>query len=307
MNDKPVSKIKIWWVAVRPFAYTASVLPVVLGAVLAWHSGAPFLWGRFALTLAGMLCFHTAANLLNDCFDFRRGLDVQAHPASGALVRGWLTSGQLQRAAWLCILLGSVLGLILVWLVGWMVLWLGLAGTIIVLGYTRLNWCFKYNGLGDAAILAAFGLLPVLGAYWVQAGRLEWQPLLWTFPLVTHTIGILHANNWRDIASDATRDCRTLAVQLGDRASRIYYRVLTLGPFGLVLAYIVVGRVGVLPMDAPLTTLLVMLALPIALKLTLTDWRKQPEAFAMLDARSAQLQMIFGTLLILAFVADRLF
>ncbi len=77
--EKP-SWLRIWMTAVRPFAYTGSALPVVLGAALAWHAGFPFRWERFVLTLLGVICFHTAANLLNDCFDFRRGLDNQVHP-----------------------------------------------------------------------------------------------------------------------------------------------------------------------------------------------------------------------------------
>jgi 1,4-dihydroxy-2-naphthoate octaprenyltransferase len=304
--SKTHSNLGVWWVAVRPFAYSASVIPVVLGAVLAWHNGHPFLWGRFALTLAGMLCFHTAANLLNDCFDYRRGLDVQVNPGSGAVVRGLLTSGQVKRAAWLCLGLGSLIGLTLVWLAGWMVLWLGLAGMVLVLGYTRSGLCFKYVGLGDAAIFTAFGLLPVLGTYWVQAEAFAWQPVLWAIPLVAYTIGILHANNWRDIESDAAKDCRTPAVRLGYRASRAYYRLLVLGPFALVIAYIIGKRFIALPIDAPLSALAVLLALPMALKLAMPDWRKLPEAFAVLDARNAQLQMVFGTLLILAFIADAL-
>jgi len=304
--SKTHSKLSVWWVAVRPFAYTASVFPVVLGAVLAWHSGAPFLWGRFALAMAGMLCFHTAANLFNDCFDYRRGLDVQVNPGSGAVVRGLLTSGQVQRAAWLCIGLGTFFGLALVWLAGWVVLWLGLAGMVVVLGYTRSGWCLKYVGFGDLAILVAFGLLPVLGAYWVQTERFAWQPILWALPLVAYSIGILHANNWRDIDSDAAKACRTPAVRLGYGASRAYYRILMLGPFALVIAFLVGAHVEVLPTAAPLSTLAVLLALPMALKLAMPDWRTQPERFAMLDARSAQLQLVFGTLLILSFIADAL-
>jgi len=300
----PATRLQIWWGAVRPFAYPASVFPVVLGAVLAWHDGCAFRWGRFTLTLAGMLCFHTAANLLNDCFDYRRGLDERVNPGSGAIVRGWLTPGQIQRAAWLCILLGSLCGLVLVWLAGGMVLWLGLAGMVIVLGYTRSGWCFKYVGLGDAAIFAAFGLLPVLGAYWVQAEAFSWQPILWSIPLAAYTTGILHANNWRDIENDADKDCRTLAVRLGDQASQAYYRLLILGPFVLVIAYIAAARAFALPIAAPLSALASLLALPMALKLAIPDWRRQPETFAMLDARTAQLQMRFAILLILGFLVD---
>lgn len=169
------------------------------------------------------------------------------------------------------------------WLAGWVVLWLGLAGMVVVLGYTRTGWCLKYVGLGDLAIFVAFGLLPVLGSYWVQAERFALQPILWAIPLVAYTIGILHANNWRDIDSDAAKDCRTLAVRLGYRASRVYYRLLMLGSFALVIAYLAGAHLDFLQIAAPLSALAVLLALPMALKLAMPDWRTQPERFAMLD------------------------
>jgi len=54
--------LKVWMIAVRPFACTASTLAVFLGLALAHYVGAPLRWGLFALTLIGVVCFHTAAN-----------------------------------------------------------------------------------------------------------------------------------------------------------------------------------------------------------------------------------------------------
>ena len=78
---------KTWLIAVRPFAYTASVLSVALGLALAYYRGAGIRWLPLAVTLVGVVLFHTAANLLNDCFDYKRGLDVEPTPVSGAVVR----------------------------------------------------------------------------------------------------------------------------------------------------------------------------------------------------------------------------
>jgi len=302
--NRPESNWTIWRTAVRPFAYTASVLPVLLGVALARHAGFPFLRGRFALTLAGVVCFHTAANLLNDCFDFRRGLDDKVNPSSGAVVRGWISDRQAFRAAMGFLAAGMLCGFALVWLAGWVVLALGIVGALLALGYTRDGPCLKTIGLGDAAVFLAFGLLPVFGAYWVQAQTFSWQPLWWSLPLAAYTVGILHANNWRDITTDPARRCITLATRLGSNASRRYYQWLMLGPFLLVLATLVGTRLATLPVQAPLTVLLILPALPPSLKLALRDWRQCPEAFAMLDARTAQSHLLFGGLLTLGFVLD---
>lgn len=305
MSERPLSPVKVWLTAVRPFAYTASVSAVALGLALAHHAGHPIRWGLFALTLAGVVCFHTAANLLNDCFDHRRGLDDQVLPMSGAVIRGWLTETQVYRAAMVLLVAGVTCGLLLVWMAGWMVLGLGIAGTLLVLGYTRSGFCLKYAGLGDAAIFVAFGVLPVFGTYWVQAQRFSWIPLLWSLPLVSYTVGILHANNWHDIAGDRRKKCRTVATGLGERGSAVYYRVLMLSPFALVVTYVVLGLATGMSSLAPLTALTVLLALPIAVKLVRTTRQTDPQGFTMLDGKTAQLQMLFGLLAVVSLLVGR--
>jgi len=307
-NDtrKPVSRLETWRVAVRPFAYSGSAMPVILGTAVAYYAGFPPRGLGFVLTLVGVLCFHTAANLLNDCFDYRRGLDTEVNPGSGAIVRGWLTPGQVYRAALLFLAAGVLCGLVLVRMAGWTVFALGALGTVLVVGYTRAGLCFKYAGLGDFAIFMAFGVLPVFGAFWVQARTFAWPPVLWSLPLVSYTVGILHANNWRDLRSDRPRGCRTVAGALGERGSAVYYGVLMLGPFALVGAYVLIGLARPSLVAAPLPVLGAFLALPAAVRLTRARRAKHPQLFAMLDARTAQVDLLFGALLSAAFVLARL-
>ena len=75
-------QLRTWLLAVRPWSYTGSVLAVLLGQAIAWYCGYPVKWVLFAATLAGVVCFHTAANLLNDCYDFKRGLDTEVSNAT---------------------------------------------------------------------------------------------------------------------------------------------------------------------------------------------------------------------------------
>ena len=102
--------LKTWIIAARPFAYTASVLAVLLGLALSYYAGHPIRWGLLALTLAGVVLFHTATNLINDCFDFRRGLDTEVTPVSGAVVRGLLTPMQAFTGAAVLLLVGVGIG-----------------------------------------------------------------------------------------------------------------------------------------------------------------------------------------------------
>ncbi len=300
--------LKTWIIAARPFAYTASVLPVLLGLALSCYTDHPVRWGLFALTLLGVVVFHTATNLLNDCFDFRRGLDKEVTPVSGAVVRGLLTPVQAFTGAGVLLLIGVAVGLYLVHETGRVVLLLGMIGFGIAVAYTTAGLCLKFMALGDLAVFLAFGPLPVFGTYWVQAQEFSWLPIAWSVPLVLLTVGILHANNWRDIERDPSMGCHTVASLLGDRGSDVYYRCLTLGPFVLTIAYYVAGLL-VPQMHAPVSVLIVLLGLPLSLKLVANSRARHsaddPMPFVALDGQTAKTHTAFGVLLVIGFFVGR--
>lgn len=304
-SAKPSSCLKVWLLAGRPWSYTASGTSVVLGLGVACYLGHPLRPGLFALTLLGIVCFHTGANLLNDCYDYQSGLDRQVLPMSGAVVRGWLTPRQAFRGALAVLAVGIGCGLFLTWAAGWVVLLLGVLGTLLAFGYTRRGFCLKYVGLGDLTIFLAFGVLPVFGSYWVQARAFDWRPFLWSLPLVSNTVAILHANNWHDLNTDTAGGTRTVASMLGERGSAVYYHVLTLGPFVLVCVYALLGLAPGVPTLGPWAALVALLAVPKAVGLARINRESNPEAFAMLDGKTAQLQLLFGVLLSAGFFAAR--
>lgn len=297
-----------WLVAARTFALPASTMPVVFGTAAAVTvGGAAFHPGLFAAALLAMVLLHTGANMLSDVTDFRKGLDREATPASGAVVRGYLSDKQVQRGAVLLLATGSVIGLWLASRVGWPLLWIGLAGVAIGVGYT-LGPALKYRALGDLAVFLDFGILGALGAWTVQTGRLSWRPALWAVPMSLLVIGILHANNWRDIATDRERaGIHTVASLLGDRGSFVYYGALIFGPFIIVTA---LAAIGIVRPDAacgmPWPALLVWLALPLALKLWGQARRRaspvHPTDFVALDGATARLNLAFGLLCTAGFI-----
>ena len=72
-------RFKIWLRAMRVPFFTATIIPVALGSVIAWHDTASFLWVRFWLTMAGAVLIHAGTNLANDYFDHITGCD-EANP-----------------------------------------------------------------------------------------------------------------------------------------------------------------------------------------------------------------------------------
>jgi 1,4-dihydroxy-2-naphthoate octaprenyltransferase len=76
----------------------------------------------------------------------------------------------------------------------------------------------------------------------VQAGTISWIPAIWAVPMFLLVVGILHANNWRDIQNDTGAGIRTMASLLGDRKSEGYDVFLLFAPFSLLFLFILVSR-----------------------------------------------------------------
>ncbi|HIJ73803.1 MAG TPA: 1,4-dihydroxy-2-naphthoate octaprenyltransferase [Candidatus Hydrogenedentes bacterium] len=214
-----------------PFA-PASVVPVLLGAALAWRFAHEFNAINFALTLAGMVFAHFGINLFNDYHDFLQGADQNnrfRNPFSGGsphlvgkrerpetirnLAR--LSAGVALACGVALIIrvdrgLGPILCLMIV----------GFAGGYF---YTAPPLRFVYRGLGEAFIILNFGLLPVFGTYYVMTRSLSWTPLLGSLPVGLLITNVLYINQFPDYESDHDSGKRTLVVRLGTHRARFVY------------------------------------------------------------------------------------
>lgn len=290
--------MKKWLVAARPWALPASAMPVVFGTALAVViGGARFSPLRFLWAIVTMMVLHSAANMLSDIFDFRHGLDRDVTPVSGAIVRGWLTDRQVLRGSLVLFALGTGSGLLLARATGKSLFVIGGIGVAVGALYTLL----KARALGDLAVFLNFGLLGAAGAWVVQTMAFSWLPVLWTVPMALLVSAILHANNWRDILTDGEKRVTTVAGVLGDRGSLAYYGCLVFAPFFIDMAFIAVPRLAGGPLrPMPLTFLIVLLAVPSALRLWGRAARRaaprSPLDFIVLDGATAKHNLVFGLL-----------
>jgi 1,4-dihydroxy-2-naphthoate octaprenyltransferase len=180
-------------------------------------------------------------------------------------------------------------------------------GLILGAGYSMAPTNFKYRGWGDLAVFLAYGIGVTLGCYAIQTHRLSWVAVAYGLPVSFLVAGILHANNMRDVRSDREAHTLTLAMRLGARRARLFY-------FGLIaLAYvslIVLVATRVLVAPALLACLSAPLALPLLRQAGLGRLREacataetDGTALLGLDARTAQLHMAFGLLMLLGVAA----
>ncbi|MCS7170297.1 MAG: prenyltransferase, partial [Candidatus Kapabacteria bacterium] len=211
LRDKP-TKASLFWKAVRPFSFTATLAPVLLGSLVA-----PVLhWGLFLLTLLGTLLAHAGVNVISDYMDWRRGADTwKVLGSSRVLVDGLMNPRTHLRFGIVLIVAAAIVGAALVSLSGPAIWYLMAAGAALGIFYTVPPIGLKYRALGDIAVFLAFGPLMALGAYYVQTSQLDWLPVWLSIPIGLLTIGILHGNNYRDIAEDRAAGYHTVASLLG--------------------------------------------------------------------------------------------
>jgi 1,4-dihydroxy-2-naphthoate octaprenyltransferase len=278
-----------WWLAVRPATLTASAAPVFVGAGVAWSQGV-FSAGPALAALLGASLLQVGANFANDVFDYERGADtVERLGPQRATQQGWITPQQMKRAMWLAFAAATLAGLYLTCVAGWPVMALGLVSIAAAYLYTGGPRPYGYLGLGDLAVFLFFGIGAVAGTYYVQALSVSRLALIASIPMGALATAILVVNNLRDIETDARAGKHTLAVRIGERATRGYYFAL------LFVAYAVPLLLWWRGLADP-HALLPWLSLPLALRLASRMRHERGLALNGCLVRTARLEVVFGLL-----------
>jgi 1,4-dihydroxy-2-naphthoate octaprenyltransferase len=294
-------KWRVWVQAVRPFAFTASMVPVFLGAALTLRTEGAVKWGLFPLVVLASLLIHAGTNLINDYFDFRKGVDrPETHGSSRVLVERLLTPRQVLFGGLAAFALTAAVGLVFVVIHGWPILALGLVGMAAGFFYTAAPVAYKYVGLGDACVFLMMGPLMVVGSLFVLTGQWSWEAVAVSLPVGCLVASILSGNNLRDITHDAAASVRTTAGFLGPRWARLEYSALVALAYAFVPILMAAGFLSA-------WSLLTLLTLPPAVRnvrLALRSTPETPGQLATLDVQSAQVHLLFGVLLIASVVLE---
>ena len=239
----------VWRVA-DPKITLASVASLFLGTAAAARDGALHV-GYLALTVLGIFLLEAAKNMSGELFDWDSGTDQRVAPEdrspfSGGkrvLVDRLMTRRQTIVVAFVLYALGGAVGL-LVTLHEPRVLWLGVAGAAIAFFYHAPPLKLSYRGLGELAVMAAYGPMILCGTYIVQRGTVAPWLLHLATPLGIMIGAFLFVNEMPDARADADSGKRTLVVRLGKaRASRAF-ALFPLVAFGYLLALPAFAPVG---------------------------------------------------------------
>ncbi|MFQ8737982.1 MAG: prenyltransferase [Bilophila wadsworthia] len=238
--------MKKWLLATRPWSFTASVIPLTLGAALAWASDAAHA-GLFLLTLLGGVAVQTGTNMLNTYGDYRSGVDTEAsaHGESPILL-GLISPEAMRRGGLIALCVAFAVGIVLGFApaagrsspsASW-----GLRAATATPAASALQIPCLRPDYGVPAHGAAHGASRLLH----PGGSLDWRPFLASLPIACLVTSIMHANDIRDIAHDREAGITTLAMLLGRRKALYLYAALCVGAYGVLL---LLAAFGVLPLS----------------------------------------------------------
>jgi len=283
-----------WLLAARPRTLPASIAPVLVGTALAFREG-HFQALPFIATLVTAVLLQIGANYSNDVFDFLKGADKDRKGPTRVTQSGLVTPRQMLIATGVVFGLAAILGIYLVFVGGTVILLIGLFAILAALAYTAGPFPLAYNGLGDVFAFLFFGIVAINGTYYLQAGHFSALGLMASVPTALLVMNIITVNNLRDIDTDRAAGKHTLAVRIGDSATRREYTIST------ILAYLV--PVGLAAIYGEAWWVLPLLSIPIAWRLVKDLWATpRSQALNPILGRTAQFNLLFAILLALGLV-----
>jgi 1,4-dihydroxy-2-naphthoate polyprenyltransferase len=233
---------RIWLVAARPRTLPAAIAPVLVGTALAGSEDV-FRPLAFIAALVGSVFIQIGTNLSNDYSDARRGADTEDRLGPVRVTAsGLVAPRQVLVATWLAFGVAVAAGAYLIALVGWELLVVGVVSILAGVLYTGGPKPYGYEGLGELFVFLFFGIVAVVGSYYVQTEDLRALAFEVAVPIGLLAASILMVNNIRDIDTDRRAGKRTLAVRLGRSRARSLFVKTVLFAYTVVALIVLTGE-----------------------------------------------------------------
>jgi 1,4-dihydroxy-2-naphthoate octaprenyltransferase len=303
-----MSNLILWIKETRPQFLSLSVVLAFLGTAIAWYHG-PVNIGYAFLAGFGLMLTHGSVNTLNDYFDYKSGIDLSTRRTpfsggSGLLPEGKLPLKQALRVGVITFLVALGIGIFFVIVKGWqLVPLLIIAGLLLVL-YTplilRTPWPEWSPGLG-------LGIFPILGFFFVQAGRYDWVVLIASVPSGILVHNLLLLNEFPDVEADRKGGRKTSPVLFGFEAAGRLFRIAT------ILVYIWIAGCVIMTLITkttvmPVYCLISFLTLPFAVK-AMKGSREYHDMNKLVPALGSNVQFILITQILLGvgYILEKVF
>jgi len=252
--------LSAWLRVIRIRFLLSSIIAVSVGLAINWWQTNQIDFLHAFLTFGGVLALHASVDLLNDYWDFKRGIDSQTQRTkvsggTGVLPEGLLKPSQVYKAGILFLIIGSLVGIYFVIIDGIII--------AILLVFAVLSIYFYSTKIVDIGLAEFFvavkGTVIVLGTYFIQSSQITDSPIMGGIAVGVLSSLVLFITSFPDHDADKAKGRRTLVILLGKKkATNVYWVFPT-------ISYAMIG-LGVVFEIFPTFCLIAFLTLPILIK-----------------------------------------
>ena len=252
--------LSVWLRVIRVRFLLASIIAVSVGLSLNWWQNSTFDFLDAILTFAGVMALHASVDLLNDFWDFKRGIDTKTKRTkmsggTGVLPEGLLKPSSVYRAGVAFLIIGAVIG-------GYFVITDGIT-IAIILGFAILSIYFYSTKIVDSGLgeffVAVKGSMIVIGTLFIQSGEITIESILAGIVVGALSSLVLFIASFPDHDADKSKGRKTLVIVTGkERAVKLFW-IFPLVSYCAILS-------GVLLQVFPLLSMISFLSIPIMIK-----------------------------------------
>lgn len=252
--------LSVWLRVIRIRFLLASVIAVSVGLAISWWQTSQIDVFHAALTMGGVMALHASVDLLNDYWDFKRGIDSQTKRTkmsggTGVLPEGLLKPSSVYRAGIGFLILGAIIGSYFVIIYG--------AIIAILLGFAIISIYFYSTKIVDSGLAEVFvaikGTMIVLGTYYIQVSELSLNTTLAGIVVGILSSLVLFITSFPDHDADKSKGRKTLVIAVGKQKATSLFLVFPVIAYGIIIA-------GVASQLFPVFSLITLTTIPLIIQ-----------------------------------------
>ena len=252
--------LSVWLRVIRVRFLLASIIAVSVGLALNWWQNLSFDAFDAALTFAGVMALHASVDLLNDFWDFKRGIDTKTKRTkmsggTGVLPEGLLKPKSVYRAGVAFLIIGAAIGGYFVFTDGFTI--------AVILGFAILSIYFYSTKIVDSGLgeffVAVKGSMIVIGTVFIQSGEITLESILAGIIVGSLSSLVLFIASFPDHDADKSKGRKTLVIVVGKQNAVKLFWIFPLISYCAIL-------IGVALELFPIISLISFVGIPLMIK-----------------------------------------
>lgn len=229
--------ISVWLRVIRIKFLLASVIAVSLGLAMSYWNAGRFDIAYSVITMGGVIALHASVDLLNDYWDYKRGIDTitkrtKFSGGTGVLPEGLLKPSHVYAAGVMFLVLGSLVGLYFIVIYGWII--------AVILGFAIMSIYFYSTKIVDSGLGEIFvgikGTMIVLGTYYIQTQQITNSSVMGGVIVGALSSLVLYITSFPDFDADKQKGRRTLVIMLGKKNASYVFWAFPAVSYGVIAA-----------------------------------------------------------------------